>query len=213
MARRSRPTLAAKPPLSLTQNRVWPISPILDQTRADRVLQDIARFFIETFVMAQPVLKIISLPLEPESPRSPPFPFPDTLGHIHTRRNSKNNMHMVRHDAGGMNPPNSRPHSMPNRIQQAEGCCGNGKWFLASILGAAGDEKHSRLPINPQRQIMRQRLAADIHSKSIRGNVIGEKKKMGQTSHSNGASRLIFGSARRSDPTNNFKRCSRTTGA
>jgi hypothetical protein len=101
--------------------------------------------------MSQPVFKKIPLPLEPEGPRSPPFPISDTLDHIRFWRKSKNKMHMVRHDTGCMNPPNSELNPMPNRIPKAESCFGNRKRFHAPILGAAGDKKYSRLNIDPQR--------------------------------------------------------------
>jgi hypothetical protein len=123
----------------------------LDQTGTHGILTNIAGFFFETFVMSQPVFEKIPLPLEPQSPRSPPFPISDTLGNIRFWRKSKNKMHMVRHYTGCMNPPNPELHPMPNRIPKAESCFGNRKRFHAPILGAASDKKYSRLNIDPQR--------------------------------------------------------------
>jgi len=116
MALRSCPIFATKPPLSLPQNRKWPIPPILDQTRALWVLQNISRFIFETFLVAQPVLEIIPLPITTEDSRCPSFPVPYTFSHIRFRRKSKNKMNMVGHDAGGMDPPNPGGYPIQNRI-------------------------------------------------------------------------------------------------
>ncbi len=128
--------------------------------------------------MAQPVLEKISLPLETKSARCPAFPVPNAYFQIRFRQTSKNKMNMVRHDTGGMNPPNAVPYSMPDRISKPESRFLHGRWLQLAILGTTSNEKHGLVDIDPERKIVGQGFATGIHQKNIRRNTSGEKLKM-----------------------------------
>jgi len=166
----SRPIFAAKPPLSslpFRQERKRPVSPIFDKPGPNRIFENILNFLLETFVMAKSVLEKIPLPIETQRARRPSFPITDALGHIRLRWKPQNQVNMVRHDGGGMDPPNAGLNPMADRFQKSSCDFLAGKWSQRAILGAAGDEKHGTIDIDPERKIVGERFAADLHEKMI----------------------------------------------
>lgn len=165
------PTLAAEaapiPPLRFRQNGKRPVPPIVDQSGANGIVQNIPGFLLKILLTAQAVLEKIPLPIESQRPRGPSFPVPHAFGRIRFWRKSENQMDMVGHDLGGMDPPNSGLHAMEDRVSNSPRRIRRGKRPKAPILRATGNEKHGTLDIDPQRKIMRQRFAADFHGKRI----------------------------------------------
>ena len=117
--------------------------------------------------MAKSVFEKISLPFETQRAGGPSFPIPDAFGDIRFRWKAENHVDMVRHDGGGMNPPNAGLNSMAHGFQKSG--CGffAGKWFQLAVLGTAGDKKHSAVKIDPDRKIVGERFAACMHEKMI----------------------------------------------
>jgi hypothetical protein len=119
--------------------------------------------------MAKSVLEKIPLPIETQGSCRPSFPIPDALGRIRLRWKSKNHVDMVWHNGGRMTPPNAGLNPIADRFQKSVGGFGVGKWRQRAILGAAGDEKYGTVDIDPERKIVGERFAADLHEKMIRG--------------------------------------------
>ena len=117
--------------------------------------------------MAKSVLEKIPLPIETQRARRPSFPIPDAFDHIRLRWKPKNQVNMVRHDGGGMDPPNAGLNPMADRFQKSVGGFRVEKWRQHAILGAAGDEKHGTIDIDPERKIVGERFAAGLHEKMI----------------------------------------------
>jgi hypothetical protein len=117
--------------------------------------------------MAKSVLEKIPLPLETQHARRPSFPIPDALGHIRLRWKPKNQVNMVRHDGGGMDPPNAGLNPMADRFQKSSCDFLAGKRPRLALLGTACDEKYGTLKIDPDRKIVGERFAACLHLKTM----------------------------------------------
>jgi hypothetical protein len=71
-------------------------------------------------------------------------------------------MDMVWHNGRRMNPPNAGLNPITDRFQKSVGGFMVGKWLQCALLGAAGDEKHGTIDIDPERKIMGKRFAAGL---------------------------------------------------
>ena len=150
-----RPFFAAQPPLSLFgQDHERPVPPIRNQSGADGIFENILCFVLETFVVSQSMFKKIPLPIESMCACCPPFPVPDTFDQIRFRRKPEHKVDMIGHNGGGMDPPNTGLHTMADRIPNAARCFMRGKRLLRTVLGAARDEKHRTMEIDPRGKIV-----------------------------------------------------------
>ena len=94
-------------------------------------------------------------------------------------RKSKNQVHMIRHDGGCMDPPKPRIHAMQDRVSDSSSGFRRGERHQTPILDAAGHKKHGSVNIHPERKIVGQGLAAGSHGTTLWKTRVGIKSKKG----------------------------------
>ena len=123
------------------------------------------------------MLEKIPLPIESKCTSRPSFPVADAFADICLWRKSKNQVHMIRHDGGRMDPPNARVHAMQDRVSDSSSDFGRGERHQTPILHAASHKKHGSVNIHPERKIVGQGLAAGIHGTTLWKTRVGIKSK------------------------------------
>jgi len=100
----------------------WPIFGAGDEFFANRILQDIIGLLTPAFVIPQPVLEEIALPVNADLLGGPFLPFADDgLQGLARRRKGHQRMKVVRHQEKNVRPPQTFLLPMPDGVQQPHG--------------------------------------------------------------------------------------------